>query len=175
VWGLTASDGPAAASAVIDGRERRFHTYWARGAGPSDIRDDGTVAPTAAGGSVPFAPEIAIPALMEMRQRYGGRLFQEYGFLDAFNPTFDDAGMAPEKGRVVPEVGWFDDDYLGIDQGPILLMIENYRTELVWELMKKSPYIVVGLCRAGFSGGWLEGRCPARAADAPRPAAAAGG
>ena len=166
VWGLTASDGPADTTIVIDGRKRRFHTYWARGAGPSDIRDDGTIAPTAAGGSVPFAPEITIPALMEMRRRFGEHLFQEFGFLDAFNLTFDDAGVAPRTGQVVAGVGWFDDDYLGIDQGPILIMIENHRTELVWDLMKRSPYIVTGLCRAGFTGGWLEGRCPARAAAA---------
>jgi hypothetical protein len=62
-------------------------------------------------------------------------------------------------GVIVPEVGWFDEDWLGIDQGPILLMIENHRTGLIWELMRGSPYVVRGLCRAGFSGGWLEGRC----------------
>lgn len=172
VWGLTASDGPADTMVVVDGVERRFHTYWARGAGPSDIRDDGTIAPTAAGGSVPFAPEIAIPALLEMRRRHGDHLFGEYGFRDAFNITFDDAGIPPRKGEVVAGAGWFDDDYLGIDQGPILLMIENHRTGFVWELMKESPYIVAGLCRAGFEGGWLEGRCPGKAAEGPRPAEA---
>ncbi len=56
-------------------------------------------------------------------------------------------------------VGWFDEDYLGIDQGPIELMIENYRSGLVWELMRGNLYVATGLCRAGFSGGWLEGRC----------------
>jgi hypothetical protein len=61
---------------------------------------------------------------------------------------------------VVPGVGWFDDEYLGIDQGPIVLMVENHRSALVWETMKESPPIVLGLCRAGFRGGWLEGRCP---------------
>ncbi|MGH7549788.1 MAG: glucoamylase family protein [Gemmatimonadota bacterium] len=170
VWGLTASDGPADTTVVVDGRERVFHTYWARGAGPGDIRDDGTIVPTAAGGSLPFAPRITIRALMEMRRRFGDHLFDQYGFRDAFNLTFDDAGIPPAKGEVVPEAGWFDDDYLGIDQGPILIMIENHRTGFVWDLMKESPYIVIGLCRAGFSGGWLEGRCPAKAATAPRPA-----
>ncbi|HEY8483982.1 MAG TPA: glucoamylase family protein [Longimicrobiales bacterium] len=160
IWGLTASDGPVNATLEIRGQERRFRTYWARGAAKGDIRDDGTIAPTAAGGSVPFAPEIAIPALKAMRERYGDHLFQKYGFLDAFNPTLDVEIDRPlQHGRIVPGVGWFDGDYLGIDQGPILLMIENYRSGLVWETMKKNPYIVRGLCRAGFTGGWLEGRC----------------
>ena len=56
-------------------------------------------------------------------------------------------------------MGWFEDDYLGIDQGPIVLMIENHRSGLIWRLMKKNPHVVRGLCRAGFGGGWLEGRC----------------
>lgn len=160
-WGLTASDGPADTTVVIGGREREFRTYWARGAGPFHAPDDGTIAPTAAGGSVPFAPEVAIPVLAAMRRTYGDHLFGEYGFRDAFNPTFAAAGVAPETGRVVPGGAWFDVDYLGIDQGPILLMIENHRTGFVWELMKRSPYVVRGLCRAGFRGGWLEaeGRC----------------
>jgi hypothetical protein len=158
VWGLTAADGPGTFTAEVNGAPRQFHGYWARGAAPGDIRDDGTIAPTAAGGSVPFAPEIAIPALIAMRQTYGDHLFSTYGFLDAFNPTLtSDAPI--ETGHRDPELGWVDTDYLGIDQGPILLMVENHRTGLVWELMKRSPYIVTGLCRAGFRGGWLEGRC----------------
>ncbi len=160
VWGLTASDGPVGATVTLDGRERTFRTYWARGATRDDIRDDGTIAPTAAGGSVPFAPEIAIPALRAMRERYGEHLYREYGFLDAFNPTLDEPIDPPlQHGEIVPGVGWFDGDYLGIDQGPIVLMIENYRSGMIWDLMKQSPYIVRGLCRAGFTGGWLEGRC----------------
>lgn len=164
LWGLTASDGPGDFTAVVDGRERRFHGYWARGAAAGDIRDDGTLVPTAAGGSVPFAHEIAIPALRAMVERYGENLFTEYGFLDAFNPTLRDPALLPPgpklaRGRIVPGVGWFDDDYLGIDQGPILLMIENHRSGMIWALMKKSEPIVRGLCRAGYRGGWLEGRC----------------
>ena len=158
VWGLTASDGPKDTTLIIAGRERRFRTYWARGARHNDIRDDGTLVPTAAGGSIPFAPDITISALKAMRERYGFHLYRQYGFVDAFNPTFDVA-LQTRRGRVVPGVGWFDDDYLGIDQGPIVLMIENYRTGLIWNVMKKNPYIVRGLCRAGFTGGWLAGRC----------------
>jgi hypothetical protein len=158
VWGLTASDGPKDTTITIAGRDRRFRTYWARGAARNDIRDDGTIVPTAAGGSIPFAPEITIPALKAMRDRYGEHLYKQYGFVDAFNPTFD-VGVMPRRGQVVPGVGWFDDDYLGIDQGPIVLMIENHRSGLIWEVTKKNAHIVRGLCRAGFRGGWLAGRC----------------
>ena len=158
IWGLTACIGPGGGKANVNGRPVEFHTYWARGASTGDIRDDGTIAPTAAGGSVPFAPEIAIPALKAMRTRYGERLFRRYGFVDSFNVTFPLAGIAAREGTVHPE-GWFSDNYLGIDQGPIVLMAENHRSGLVWEIMKRNPYIIRGLCRAGFSGGWLEGRC----------------
>jgi hypothetical protein len=160
IWGLTACDGPTPDTLlVIDGVPRRFHAYWARGAALNDIRDDGTIAPTAAGGSIPFAPQITVAALKAMRDRYGEHLYTHYGFLDAFNPTFDVQGVPLDHGAVVPGVGWFDDQYLGIDQGPILLMIENHRNGFVWELMKENPYIVRGLCRAGFRGGWLEEKC----------------
>jgi hypothetical protein len=158
IWGLTACNGPANAKAQVDGRQIQFHTYWARGASSGDIRDDGTIAPTAAGGSLPFAPEIVLPALKAMQARYGDRLFQKYGFIDAFNPTFARSGLKPEAGSV-HENGWFSDDFLGIDQGPIVLMAENHRSGLVWNVMKKNPYIVRGLCRAGFSGGWIQGKC----------------
>jgi hypothetical protein len=158
LWGLTASDGPKDTTLVIDGRERRFFTYRARGAAAGEIVDDGTLVPTAAGGSIPFAPEIAIPALRAMRQRYGEHLWGEYGFLDAFNPTLD-VPIPTQHGRVVPGVGWFDGDYLGIDQGPILLMAENHRTGMLWELMRDNPHLLRGLCRAGFTGGWIGERC----------------
>ena len=158
VWGLTASDGPVGAKIVIDGVERQFRTYWARGAAAGDVRDDGTLAPTAVGGSMPFVPELAVEALRTMRDRYGEHLYREYGFIDAFNPTL--RGDHPvTAGAIVPGVGWFDDQYLGIDQGPIVLMIENYRTGLLWELLRDNEHIVRGLCRAGFSGGWIAGRC----------------
>ncbi|HEU0307495.1 MAG TPA: glucoamylase family protein, partial [Lysobacter sp.] len=158
-WGLTASDGPGGFKLTIDGVEREFRSYWARGAAHGDIRDDGTLVPTAAGGSVPFAPEVTIPALRAMAERYGEHLFTKYGYVDAFNPTLRDGSIQPKRGKIVPGVGWFNDDYLGIDQGPILLMIENHRSGMIWELMKKSEPIARGLCRAGYRGGWLEGRC----------------
>ena len=154
VWGLSASDGPGDFTLAIGGRTRTFMGYAARGADFTEIRDDGTIAPTAAAGSVPFAPEIAIPALESMRRGFGGSLFSAYGFLDAFNLTLP-ANATPQAGHMVPGVGWVDVDYLGIDEGPIVAMIENYRSDLVWRYMRRSPYVVAGLRRAGFSGGWL--------------------
>jgi hypothetical protein len=155
IWGLTASDGPADVTLEVSGTPRQFHTYAARGASFTEVRDDGTIAPTAAGGSVPFVPEIAIPALLAMRERYGEWLYGQYGFLDSFNPTFR-FNVPVQHGRVVPGVGWFDGDYLGIDQGPILAMLANHRRDFVWQFMRKSPYIINGLRRAGFTGGWLD-------------------
>ncbi|HSL70667.1 MAG TPA: glucoamylase family protein, partial [Longimicrobiales bacterium] len=155
VWGLTASDGPIDLEREVNGQVRRFFTYAARGASHTETRDDGTLAPTAAGGSVPFAPEIAIPALRTMREQYDAGIWGEYGFLDAFNPTYQWTDQPVQHGRVLPGLGWFDTDYLGIDQGPILLMIENYRSQLVWQRLRRSPYIINGLKRAGFTGGWL--------------------
>jgi hypothetical protein len=155
IWGLTACDGPADTTVTIDGRPRELHTYWARGASFTEVRDDGTLAPTAAGGSIAFTPEIAIPALMAMRQRYGDRLFSTYGFLDAFNPTLT-LPIRLQHGRIDPELGWFDTDYLGIDQGPILAMAENLRSDLVWKVMRRNPHVIRGLQRAGFTGGWLD-------------------
>ena len=158
IWGLTAADGPLDTTVVVDGVSRVFQTYAARGASFTEIRDDGTLAPTAAGGSVPFAPEIAIPALRAMRDRYGAHLYGRYGFLDSFNPTY--RLTRTQHGRTVPGVGWFDTDHLGIDQGPILAMIENHRSELIWRLMRRNDAVIRGLRRAGFQGGWLD-RAPA--------------
>ncbi len=155
VWGLTACDGPMDATVTIDGRRRLFHSYTARGATAGEILDDGTIAPTAAASSIAFAPELAIPAMREMSRRYGANLYGKYGFLDAFNPTLR-TSQGVTSGRIDPAQGWFDVDYLGIDQGPIVAMIENYRSGLVWKTMRTNPHIVQGLKRAGFTGGWLE-------------------
>lgn len=156
IWGLTASDGPQDLTREFGGRERRFYGYAARGASFTEVRDDGTIAPTALGGSIPFDPALATAGLKAMRARYGDRLFSTYGFLDAFNPTFT-WPVPVQQGTVDPALGWVDGDYLGIDQGPIIAMIENYRTGLIWRLMRNNPHIVRGLRRAGFTGGWLEG------------------
>ena len=110
---------------------------------------------------MPFAPEVTIPTLLAMRRQYGDDLFQRYGFLDAFNPTLRSSAGVPrlQHGRIVEGKAWFDGDYLGIDQGPILAMIENQRTDMIWRLMRKNPHMRRGLCRAGFTGGWLAGQC----------------
>ena len=156
VWGLTASDGPRDTTVMLEGKRRQFFTYAARAAAFTEIRDDGTIAPTAAGGSVPFAPEVTIPALYEMKERFGDALYTRYGFLDAFNLTYPKTGIAPRMGKTYPNGLWVDGDHLGIDQGPILIQIENHRTGLVWKLLRQNPYIRNGLKKAGFTGGWLE-------------------
>ena len=159
VWGLTACNGPGDIVARTDDRTRNFMGYSARGAGLDYVSDDGTIAPTAAGGSIAFAPEIVIPALETMRQRYGKWIYDRYGFVDAFNPSFHTrAGL--RTGRLVPELGWVDTVQLGIDQGPIVLMIENWRSDFVWKVMRRNPYIRKGLEQAGFTGGWLDKPAP---------------
>ncbi|MBU6401653.1 MAG: Tat pathway signal protein, partial [Verrucomicrobia bacterium] len=124
VWGLTACDGPG---------RNGFFGYAARGA-PPPMNDDGTIAPTAAGGSLPFAPEICLPALRHLYERYRTNLWCAYGFRDAFNL----------------QAGWWDPDVLGIDQGPIAVMVENYRNQRVWRRFMANPEIQRGLRAAGF-------------------------
>ena len=156
IWGLTASNGPGDITLNLPGLgSRKFDGYTARGAGLDYISDDGTIAPTAAGGSIAFAPELVVPALQAMKARYGDDVYDRYGFVDAFNPSLD-TGVSPKEGRVVRGKGWFDTLQIGIDQGPIVLMVENWRSDFVWRVMRKNPYIRKGLQRAGFTGGWLE-------------------
>jgi len=143
-WGFTASDGPGWVKREVNGVEREFFDYIARGApfGP----DDGTVSPWVAIGSLPFAPEIVIPTVRWFADLDLG-MTGKYGFKPSFNQSF-----------VVPEspTGWWTSPYhFGIDQGPVVLMIENYRTGLLWDIMRRCPAIVTGLRRAGFGGGWL--------------------
>jgi len=151
VWGMSASDGPGPGREPYQGENRRFLTYAARGVAVGRIVDDGTIAPTAAISSLPFAPEIVLPATLEMYHRFGSSIYSSYGFLDAFNASF----RGPQS-PAQPLPGWVDRDYIGIDQGPILAMIENYRSSLVWRVMHSNSYMREGLERAGFSGGWLE-------------------
>jgi hypothetical protein len=142
-WGLTASDGPGPTKRTVKGIKRRFFDYIARGApyGP----DDGTIAPSAVVASLPFAPEIVLPTICHFHEMNLGML-DPYGFKATFNRTF------PVEGS---EHGWVSPWHFGIDQGPIVLMIENYRTGLLWRVMRRCPYLVAGLRRAGFSKGWL--------------------
>lgn len=162
IWGLTASDGPkySRGEYSVNGKRRNFLSYSARGASSIRVIDDGTIAPTAAGGSVAFAPEVAIPALMAMKEKYGSRLYTPYGFKDAFNPSFTFVDARSGSGKTDPEQGWVANDYLGIDQGPILAMMENHRSGLIWKTMRKNPHIRRGLERIGFKGGWLDNPDP---------------
>jgi hypothetical protein len=156
IWGLTACDGPGNVLAAYHGRMREFHSYAARGITDDDV-DDGTLAPTAMIGSLPFAPTIVTDSTAALMRQYGDIIYTRYGFLDSFNPSFTDAALA-EYGQVVPGRGWVDGDFIGIDQGPILAMIENERSGLIWRLMRSNRYIRSGLRRASFVGGWLEQR-----------------
>src|SRR5919198_2277365 len=109
-------------------------SYRARGAPPPQS-DDGTISPTAAAGSFAFTPHESLAALRYMYATYRPQLWGPYGFKDAFNPT--------QK--------WFATDYLAIDQGPIVLMIENYRTGRIWHVFMQHAAIQRGLERAGFT------------------------
>lgn len=153
VWGMSASDGPGPARESSQGENRGFLKYAARGVALGRIVDDGTIAPTAAISSLPFAPEIVLPATLEMYHRFGSSIYSSYGFLDAFNASVVGSQSQLQPAPVLP--GWVDRDYIGIDQGPILAMIENYRSALVWRVMRSNSYVREGLERAGFSGGWL--------------------
>jgi hypothetical protein len=156
VWGLTACDGPGSFQLPYMGEMRQFYGYSARGpVGEPDGRDDGTIAPTAALGSLPFAPEIVIPCAEAMLQQHGDRILSRYGFVDSFNPSFTYTDVKVETGSVDPKNGWVARDYLGIDQGPILLQAANYRDDFIWRYMRQVPAIRRGLERAGFTGGWL--------------------
>ncbi|MBC7138582.1 MAG: hypothetical protein H5U17_07490 [Defluviimonas sp.] len=143
-WGLTASDGPGRTTRRVNGIERAFFDYAARGApyGP----DDGTVAPWAVLAALPFAPEIVLPAIAHFQDVYP-QVTGKYCFRCSFNLSFQNEEDV--------HGGWTSPYHFGINLGPVVLMCENYRSELLWRLMRASPYIVTGFRRAGFTGGWL--------------------
>jgi hypothetical protein len=107
--------------------------YSARGAPPA-LNDDGTIAPTAAGAAMAFTPEYSLPSLRYFYSHFRRNIWTAYGFRDAFNLTAQ----------------WWGPDELGIDQGPILIMIENYRTQRVWRRFMQIEEVQRGLQRAGF-------------------------
>jgi hypothetical protein len=127
-WGFTACDGPGQ---TVEGIH--YAGYQARGA-PGGF-EDGTIAPTAAAGSLPFAPEVCLSALRHFYEAYTTNLWTTEGFRDAYNIR----------------AHWWAEDVIGIDQGPIVLMLENYRTGSTWSRMLTSPIIQRGLERAGFT------------------------
>jgi hypothetical protein len=156
IWGLSASDGPGDLVIDFKGTPTRFHGYAAYGPnGMPDEDDRGTLAPTAAVASIPFAPEICIPAVRALRNFQNGRLYGRYAFFDAFNPSFRDTHVRLRSGDADARLGWVDNDYLSDNQGPILGMIANYKTGIIWNATRNVPNLVRGLNRAGFSGGWL--------------------
>jgi hypothetical protein len=142
-WGFTACDGPGWIKREIDGVKREFFDYIARGApfGP----DDGTVAPWVVIASLPFAPEIVIPTARNFAQLNLG-MTRLYGFKPSFNQSF------PVEDS--PTGWWVTPNHFGIDQGPVVLMVENYRTGLLWNIMRRCQPLLTGLRRAGFAGGW---------------------
>ncbi len=141
-WGLTACDGPSNQLPGLANERRRLYGYAARGVpyGP----DDGTLGGWAALASLPFAPEIALCAARNMLQRYPEMLSAQQ-YTSSFNPTLASA----DRGA------WVSAGHFGLDQGIVVMMIENHRTQLIWRLMRDCPYVGTGLRRAGFRGGWL--------------------
>lgn len=118
-WGLTASDEPGGYSAH------------------SPTNDNGTITPTAAVSSIPYTSDESMDAIHHFYYTLGDKLWGEYGFYDAFNPT----------------QGWWADSYLAIDQGPIIIMIENERSGLLWDLFMDAPEVQSGLQELGFTTG----------------------
>ncbi len=144
-WGVTASDGPGAKARGQKIGDRTYYDYIARGVpeGP----DDGTLAPWAVAASLPFAPEIVMPTIEHFR-RIDLHTDNRYGFKASFNPTVPCGSEHP--------AGWVSPYHFGINEGPTVIMIENYRSEMIWQLTRECPYLRKGLRRAGFEGGWLE-------------------
>lgn len=144
-WGLTACDGPGDGTKVVDGKERSFRWYSERGA--PEGYDDGTIAPTAALSSLPYMPKVVLSTARHWLKNRP-ELFSIHGFADAFNPTFDTSKPS----------GWVDPERIAIDQGPIVLMIENFRSELIWKVMRRDPALRRALKLADFRDGWLARR-----------------
>ena len=137
-WGITASEGPIQGTEPIELDGRTYYGYLARGVpGP----DDGTLSPWTTITALPFAPEIALPAIEYFHKTYP-QLAGPYGLKCSLNPGFREN---PEA-----EAGWFSEHYYGVNEGPVVLMIENYRSGLIWRLSGSSPYIQEGLKQAGF-------------------------
>lgn len=133
-WGVTACDGPGGQYNIGN---KKFEGYAGRGtSGPDNtIAEDGTIAPYGPLSSLPFAPEIVFPTIKSMNEKYGSKIWGKYGYYDSFNLT----------------AKWVDNDFLGIDEGPMLIMIENFRTGLVWDYVMKDPVIQKGLEKLGFA------------------------
>lgn len=132
-WGITASDGP---TDRYNKGKMKFHGYAGRGTSGPDFNyfDDGTLAPYGPLSSLPFAPATVLSTIRNINEKYGDKLWGKYGYYDSFNPTLN----------------WYNDDFLGIDEGPLLMMTENFRTGMVWNYMMKDEVIQTGLKKLGF-------------------------
>jgi hypothetical protein len=140
-WGVTAGDGPVNEEIRENGRDRRFFGYMSRGVpyGP----DDGTIAPWAMLAALPFTPDVALAGTRHLLELHP-QVCRQDRFSSGFNPTLQsDTG------------GWLSEGWYGLDQGLLTMMIENHRTGLVWEMMRRCSYVRDGLKRTGFEGGWL--------------------
>ena len=120
MWGITASDSAKG--------------YLAWGGPPHDPAIDGTVVPSAAGGSLMFTPELSLAALRTMREKHGNRIYGTYGFVDAFNPNTD----------------WVDSDVICINVGIVLLSAENLRSGSVWHWFMKNVEIPYAMRMIGL-------------------------
>lgn len=116
-WGLTASDDPDGYSAH------------------APDNDNGTISPTAALASLPYAPKEVMHVLRHLLKAHGKNAWGPYGFVDAFNENRK----------------WYAETYIAIDQGPIIIMMENYRTGLLWKLFMRIPEVRDGLNKLGFT------------------------
>ncbi|HVR80782.1 MAG TPA: glucoamylase family protein [Luteimonas sp.] len=141
-WGLSAGDGPSDEIPDVDSEPRRLFGYAARGVpyGP----DDGTLSASAVLACIAFEPELSLHAVATMRRNYP-EMIRDNCFASGFNP-----GLADADGRA-----WVSRGLFGLDQGIVLLMIENHRSGLIWRLLRDCPYVVEGLRCASFKGGWL--------------------
>ena len=142
-WGLSAGDGPSDDLPQVMGEQRRFFGYSARGVpyGP----DDGTVSPPAMLACLPFEPTLALDGVRTVLQRYPDCIRQGR-LASGLNPGYPGVQNRP----------WVSEGHYGLDQGIVVLMIENHRSGLIWQLMRQCPYLVRGLRAAGFRGGWLD-------------------
>jgi hypothetical protein len=141
-WGLSAGDGPSNCKVKAHGKVYQALGYAARGV--PDGPDDGTLMPSATLASLPFTPELSVNAIRHIQQKYP-ELIKHQHIPSAFNPSL------PDKKSGI----WISDGYYALDQGIIMLMLENHRTGLIWSIMRDNKFIKEGLRKAGFEGGWL--------------------
>ena len=142
-WGLSACDGPSDERPDLQNEHRRLFGYAARGVpyGP----DDGTLSPPAVLASLPFAPDLALAAIRNILLRYP-QVLRDDRLATSFNATLVDGDGQP----------WVSPGHYGLDQGIVFMMIENHRSERIWQLMRGCRYLGDGLRNAGFEGGWLQ-------------------